>query len=267
MSLEQDLATWVAGRSDWQKDAIAKFCRNESLTAEDIADIADKLIDGTYPSVPSITAADVPGRSSTGDPVTLQAIAAVAGVNALLPDQRLEFGPAGLTVIYGDNASGKSGYARLIREAVTARIRADLLGDVFAKERQDQSALFVYRLGDSPVTWSLGDPNDRDLSSIRFYDEECGDAYVTSASEISYRPSALTLLDRLSKACDLVQHELTTRLADNAQQRPDLPLLAEGTAARTLLSGLNAATTQTQIDEATRLTDDHDRGCPRARGS
>jgi len=258
MTLEQDLATWVAGRTDWQKDVIAKFCRNESLTAEDVADIADKLIEGTYPSVRSITAADVPGASSTGDPVTLQAVADVAGVNALLPDQRLVFGPAGLTIIYGDNASGKSGYARLIRQAVTARIKADLLGDVFAKERHDQSALFDYRVGDSPAVWSLGDTNAHELSSIRFYDEECGDAYVTSAAEISYRPSALTLLDRLSRACDVVQHELTRRLADNAQQRPDLPLLAEGTAARTFLRGLNSATTQAQIDEATRLAEDHD---------
>ena len=257
MTLEEDLAAWVAGRTDWQKDAIARFCRNESLSADDIAGIVDKLIAGTYPSATAITARDVPGASDSGEPVTLEAVEGVVGVNALLPGQRVTFGTAGLTIIYGDNASGKSGYARLIREAVTARIKADLLGDVFAKEHDAQSASFEYRVGDREAAWNLGDANNHDLSSIRFYDEECGDAYVTSASEIAYRPSALTLLDRLSSACELVQQELTKCLADNAQQRPELPILAEGTMAKAFLDSLSANTTQAQIDEATELVADH----------
>lgn len=65
----------------------------------------------------------------------------------------------------------------------------------------------------------------QELSLIRFYDEECGDAYVTTASEIAYRPSALTLLDRLSAACERLQQELGKRLTDNKQQRPAMPLL------------------------------------------
>lgn len=262
MTLEKDLAEWVATRPDWQKDAIARFCRNEVLSAEDVSEIADQLIAGTYPASQGIGAKDVPGTSETGEPVRLLAVADVSGVNALLPDQRLGFSDSGLTIIYGDNASGKSGYARLIRQAVTARIKSDLLGDVFAKEHADQSASFVYKVGDVDATWSLGDASSRDLSAVRFYDEECGDAYVTLASEISYRPSALTLLDRLSRTCDEVQQELTKRLAANAASRPELPLLAAGTSAKTFLDGLAANTTRAQIDEATKLSPDHDTVLP-----
>lgn len=258
MTLEQDLAEWVTGRPDWQKDAVARFCRNESFATEDISTVADQLIAGTYPLTTAITAEDVPGSSSDGDPVRLDAIAEVSGVNALLPGQRLTFGDSGLTVIYGDNASGKSGYARLIRQAVTARIKADLLGDVFATESADQAALFEYRVGESEATWVLGDLNSQALSSIRFYDVECGEAYVTSASEISYRPSALTLLDRLSSACELLQQEFNRRLSENMQQRPELPMLADGTNARVFLNSLEPSTTQAQIDEATALAADHD---------
>lgn len=258
MTLEEDLAAWVAERTDWQKDAVARFCRNETLSDDDIADIADKLIAGTYPAAPAITASDVPGTSSTGDPVCLDSITGVEGVNALLPGQRLDFGRSGLTVIYGDNASGKSGYARLIRQAVTARIKADLLGDVFATVRQDQKATVHYRERDTQATWNLGDTSSKTLSAIRFYDVECGEAYVSSASEISYRPSALTLLDRLSSACERLQQELNRRLSENAQQRPELPMLADGTKARGFLSSLEASTTQAEIDDATALAADHD---------
>lgn len=258
MTLERDLAAWVADRPDWQKDALARFCRNESLSDDDVAHIASQLSDATYPAVPAITPTDIPGTSESGDPVRLEAVCEVVGVNALLTGQRLTFEESGLTIIYGDNASGKSGYARLIRQAVTARIKADLLGDVFATEHYDQHATFEYQVGDRQVIWRLGEMVSHELSSIRFFDEECGDAYVSSASEISYRPSALTLLDRLSSACEQVQRELTKRLTENAQQRPELPLLAEGTKAKAFLGGLSATTTQAEIDEATQLAADHD---------
>lgn len=262
MTLPEDLAAWVAERSDWQKDAIARFCRNEGLSDEDAADIAHHLIAGTHPTVAAITAGDIPGTSQSGEPVRLTAVAGVQGVNALLPGQHLTFGDAGLTIIYGDNASGKSGYARLIRQAVTARIKADLLGDVFATSGSDQQATFQYRVGKTASEWSLADKTSHDLSSVRFYDEVCGDAYVSAAAEISYRPSALTLLDRLSSACDQVQQALTMRLSENASSRPELPLLARGTKAKQFLDGIAATTTLAQIDEATALAGDHDTVLP-----
>lgn len=258
MALEDDLAAWVADRPDWQKDVVSRFCRNEALSDDDIASVADRLVSEAYPTAAPIGPQDVPGATDCGEPVTLDGVSEVAGINALLPDQRLTFGDTGLTIVYGDNASGKSGFARLIRQAVTARVKTDLLGDVFASTHDDQMALFEYTVGDRPQTWRLGDVSRQELSRIRFYDEECGDAYVTTASEIAYRPSALTLLDRLSAACERLQQELGNRLTDNKQQRPAMPLLAEDTRARAFLDALNARTTQEQIDAATALMTDHD---------
>lgn len=258
MTLEEDLATWAGERTDWQKDAVARFCRNEVLSDDDVETIADLLIAGTHPPATGISASDIPGTSETGDPVRLLGVAEVEGVNALLPGQRLAFGHTGLTIIYGDNASGKSGYARLIRQAVTARVKGDVLGDVFAKDQSEQKASFEYSVGANVERWSLADTQSHELSSVRFYDEECGDAYVTLASEISYRPSALTLLDRLSSACDQVQQVLSSRLAANTSSRPALPMLAEGTQARQFLDSLNATTTHTQIDGATEVDENHD---------
>src|SRR4051794_12270826 len=78
MTLEKDLAEWVATRPDWQKDAIARFCRNEVLSAEDVSEIADQLIAGTYPASQGIGAKDVPGTSETGEPARLLAVADVS---------------------------------------------------------------------------------------------------------------------------------------------------------------------------------------------
>lgn len=258
MALEDDLAEWSGGRPDWQKMALAMFCRNDSLTADDVVRIADELITGTCPAARALEAGEIRGTSTSGAPVSISAVTDVSGVNALLPGQNLTFAGTGLTVIYGDNGSGKSGYARLIREAVSARVKGDLLADVFAQRQVEQAATFEYAVGQSSAAWALGDDVCRDLIAVRFYDEECGDAYVTSASEINYRPSALTLLDRLQHACDRVQQELATRLSGNDAARPDLPLFKEGTKAKAFLTSITSTTSPEQIDEATTLDQDHD---------
>jgi energy-coupling factor transporter ATP-binding protein EcfA2 len=259
MTLNDDLASWVAGRPDWQKDAVARFCRNETLSADDVAGIADHLIAETYPKAANLEAADIPGSTAAGDPVNLVQVAEVEGVNALIRDQTLSFGSSGITIIFGNNASGKSGYARLIREAVTARVKAEqLLGDVFAETETVQAAKLDYLVGISPATWNLGESQSTELSRVRFYDEDCGNAYVTAASEVNYRPSALTILDQLSDACEAVSAELTRRLGANQAGRPHLPVLHPGTSASAFLSGISATTTKEEIASATELTADHD---------
>lgn len=259
MNLNEDLATFLAVRPDWQKDAVARFCRSETLSAEDVSRIADQLIAGTYPAAANIDVADIPGSTAAGDAVSLVQVSNVEGVNALTGGQTLSFGAAGLTIAFGNNASGKSGYARLIREAVTARIKSEhLLGDVFSDVDTAQAAKLNYKVGGNAKTWNLGEPQSAELSRVRFYDEDCGDAYVTAASEVNYRPSALTILDQLSDACEAVAAELSRRLGSNQTERPQLPVLHPGTKASTFLSGISATTSKEAIADATNLVDDHD---------
>lgn len=257
MTLEDDLTTWLATRPDWQKQAVARFCRGEELSPSDICEIADHLVADSHPTVEPISKSDIPGTSVGQGSVQLGAISNISGVNALLPDQRLSFGPSGLTVIYGDNGSGKSGYARMIREAVTARIKAPLLPDVFSSAPQQQAATVEFAVAGASSCWSLGDPQSKELSSILFYDEECGDSYVTTAAETNYRPSALTILDRLSAACDLLRKELVERASANQREKPELPLLVEESTSKSFLAGLSASTTVPQVESATTLTEDH----------
>lgn len=129
---------------------------------------------------------------------------------------------------------------------------------MFAETETAQVAKLDYLVGDNPVTWNLGESQSTDLSRIRFYDEDCGDAYVTAASEVNYRPSALTILDRLSDACEAVAAELARRLGANQTERPQLPILHPGTAAAMFLSDISATTSTESIASATTLADGHD---------
>lgn len=255
--MEEELAAWVETRPDWQQHVVRRFCDGEGLEPADVDEIADTLVGEKMLDVATVSAADMPGGFAVGAPVRLSQLCDVIGVNALLPDQTLNIAAHGLTVIYGDNGSGKSGYARLIREAVTARVTGDLLGNAFADENKPQQATITYVVGDSSLSWHLGGDKPRDLARIRFLDRDCRDSYVTTAGEVNYRPSALGLLDRLTAACREVQHILDERLATNIKERPALPVLHDGTAAQAFMVGLAARTSLDSIAENCLLDDDH----------
>lgn len=253
MTVEEDIKAWALQRPAWQQEVLAGLARGESVGApESIAALTDRIL-APGSGEPNTAAAGIVLGGAKDKQVRLSSVCNLRGVNALADDQSLSFAINGLTIIYGNNGSGKSGYARLIKGMVSARHLAKVLPDVFTDGAPDPSAELVYQVDgdDASEKFPARDPVD-DLQRVRFYDEQCGDEYLTRESTITYRPSALTLLDGLIEMCDKVRLELQRRITENEQQRLNLSVPPE-TVAGAFLSRLSAKTTRAEIDEATAL--------------
>jgi len=258
ISVEAELAAWSATRPPWQQDVIARLCQQEVFDHAAIGAIADNLVAGEKSAFVPIAAADVPGGTVADDGVYLTALRDLAGVNALAGGQELRFGQDGLTIIYGDNACGKSGYARLLKSAVGARVACEVLGNVFeAGPLAPMAALVDYRVGTSlsEEEWKWPGEANQALRQVHFWDEACGKAYLTTTSELTYRPSALVLLDQLIVICDAASAELGSRLRANAAARTDLPATSAGSPAHAFLARLSKDTTCADIDAACVMSD------------
>jgi hypothetical protein len=259
MTLEADLVSWAAARPDWQRDVLSRLCRQESFNEAAIADLADRLTAGLVTPDVTLTIPDIPGTSVTSAGVRLAALHDLTGVNALAPAQRLSFGPTGLTVVYGDNGSGKSGYARVLKAAAGSRVREDILNNVFEPDGSTpQGAIIDYRTDNaSPEQqWKWPGQSSSQLQQTHFYDETSGDAYLSTDSEITYRPSALTLLDQLIAVCDAVRGILDQRLRILDAGSRAMPVVLKDTPAARFIAGLNATTTDADIDEGCQLPAD-----------
>jgi hypothetical protein len=251
VTIEQDIATWAASRPPWQQVVLSRLADGHGYTQDEIAAIAAQLRAGKQPTAVRLNAADVPGAQAAGVTVLLRSIRDARNVNALIDAEELTFGPAGLTVVYGDNGSGKSGYARLVKAVARARHREPVHGDVFdAAAAQPQQAEIAFTAGGADSTVGWPDAVDGELRAVSFYDEACGDAYIGGDSELTYRPSALTMLDGLIAVCDAVRAVLDEDLRDNEIARGPLPSVAEGTSAASLLRSLSGTTTKAQVDSA-----------------
>ena len=253
MALEERIVAWSKERPTWQRDVMRRTAVGELLSDEDY----DRLVDDI--AVPKVSSEAAFGlehfpKSAPEDPsVRILSILSTAHVNALSFEGPLTFAPNGLTIVYGDNGSGKSGYARLLKRITRARHQEEVLSDVFRDTAEERpTASLLVRVGDHDKTVAWPEPRQQELQRMLFYDGACRDAYVAAESDFPYRPSALLVMDGLIRACVGVRSRLDSKLTENLRSATPLPIAhaeMRNTDAGRFLVRLSGSTSVNTLDE------------------
>jgi len=128
-ALESIIAWAESDLPKWQSDAVRRLLIQDALTDEDrqelllmLKNLHGLLPDGaTPPKLQPLQKGMVSGAPQSEANVVLQAIKGLRSINKIPDGSALPFGHHGLTAIYGENGSGKSGYARVLKRACRAR--------------------------------------------------------------------------------------------------------------------------------------------------
>ena len=89
--------------------------------------------------------------SAQSDPLRLLSLSKVSGVNALSPGATIDFSQ-GLTILYGENGTGKTGYARILKRISAVQYPEEILPDINSTDAQTPAATIDYELGDVPAS-------------------------------------------------------------------------------------------------------------------
>ena len=213
MMVLDELLDWSVGRPNWQREALRRLVHKGDLSEKDIHDLAEicKATHGLADQVDvrPLTKADLPIRSQTSAPVSLTSIYHHRGVNALAERQTLDFAP-NLTIVYGDNAAGKTGYIRILKSACRARRREEILGNVVSGASPLSPIVAIkYRVGEEEKAreWA-GDGEDEFISCVSVFDSQSAVVYLTERTDVAFRPFGLDLFDKLVQACKAIRVQL-----------------------------------------------------------
>ena len=195
--ISASLNKWFSERPQWLQIAATRLLQQSELTDKDIFELAalcQQEADGTLPK----TTYSFPASAfSQGDAGTLRlcSIGDVEGVNALSPKKPLVFGKGNITIVYGSNGSGKSGYVRLLKHACGAREPGTLHRNVYKPGSAAQKACISFEQDGTlkSHTWS-GQGVCDDLNSVDIFDTSFGKVFVSSEDEVSYEPPVLLSL-------------------------------------------------------------------------
>src|SRR5690606_33275545 len=117
------MAGWAPDQTLWKQEALRRVLRR-THNPTDVEDIANVLLspqDNPPFEIVALGGHELAIADTAQAVQALLEISAVQNVNQLAASQTVKFGDAGLTVVYGHNGAGKSGYARILKRACGAR--------------------------------------------------------------------------------------------------------------------------------------------------
>ena len=93
-----EILAWSRDRPVWQRDALRRLVAGGPLSSDDLDELTKLCLDPTLPHE-FLSGDHVSAQQTTGAPISLLRIEKPTGINALAPDQMLEFSKTGLTAI------------------------------------------------------------------------------------------------------------------------------------------------------------------------
>lgn len=261
VAIYREILDWSPSRPAWQQDALRRLVSQEHLDDSDIADLASLckakhgLDDHNDPN--PLKKNHLPTAAAATNAVRLTHLTHQMGVNALAPNQTIEFGP-NLTIVYGANGAGKSGYARILKRACRARGAEPILGDITSGASPPvPSALIRYSVGAKPIDflWHDRSAADQPLSRVSVFDRQCASVYVNKRTDVAFRPMGLDLFDRLAAVSEDVRKLLERERKDLEEQAATLPSAPPDTPVASLLANITALTDPEHVRALSALSD------------
>jgi energy-coupling factor transporter ATP-binding protein EcfA2 len=251
-----DFETWLGDRHKWLQTAARQMVDTKAHPTD--AEISNLVAlckgeagaPGEYSFSTVVAGSFV--QASLGPNLRINGLQNVRGVNKIKEGAELSFGGQALTVVYGANGSGKTGFARVLKQACGSRMREEIHPNVF-NQASPQCAATISITVDAKkrdVEWSLASGPLQELRHVHVFDSKVAANYLESHNEAHYAPSRMRFVSALIRCCDRVAERLSLEKQTLIKTLPQIPFEFAQTKAARWLTILRATTSQTSIEQA-----------------
>jgi energy-coupling factor transporter ATP-binding protein EcfA2 len=254
--ITNDLASWLNQQPRWLQLLAKKLITTGTVSNNDFSE-AVNLLKGMEPTIPINFEWERFSVAPSTAALKLTSISDVQGIENLSPRTPLQLGIGNLTVVYGHNGSGKSGYTRLLKKACGKPRALDLKSNVFLPEPQQRSCRisFIWGTEEKTIVWPANSPAIQELTAVDIFDNDEATNYLTKENNASYIPPLVALFEKLAEVCEQLKASLQTEQNQLTSKLPSLPhdfLSTEpGSLYTSLHSNLNAQRIQNYLNWST----------------
>lgn len=263
-TLEMEVKKFADGLPYWAKFLAEKIMTGNAISDNDIDTSHTylleqlKLKDETeQPEISIDYNAENSGNYKTD--LLLTKLENVEGVNALTENQTIEFSP-NLTIVYGANGSGKSGYVRLLKDVFYSKAPEPILPNIHIDSgHKPINAKFTFKSNNAENCLEFADKENAEFEQFAVFDGNSVLKHLENKNEFEFRPAGLSFFADYTNAIIRVEQKLnadiqTKQIGNTAN---DLSALFDGNSEiKALVQNLNANTNIDDLKKHTPFSDE-----------
>jgi hypothetical protein len=202
---------------------------------------------------------DDPSSLVAGSGLFLTQLGDLKNVNALAESQKIDFNSK-LTIVFGENACGKTGYVRVLKKAAAVRTSETVLPDLSRAQRSGlpPSARISYKLGqgdEKAVEWK-DEAGLVPFNRIDVFDSRATLLHVDGDLNYVYTPGELARFPLVQRGIEGVRTRLDNEITSKTQtSNPFLAQFDRQSRVYPFVDSLGAATDLDQLKNLASVTD------------
>lgn len=245
MDIQKNIIDWLKTLKGWQTELAYRVLTKEIEETDVIDIIAMVKSNANFENkcFPNIV------NSENEKQVKLLSIESIQNIEGLAPRNSLKFDKdKNLTVIYGSNGSGKSGYTKIIKK-ISGKPRAkDLKPNVF-NPNPNGKCLIKYLIDgvEQQEEWNINNNQISDLKAIDVFDTTTGNGYIDEANTVTYTPMCVKLFGAMSYHYSKIQERLEQEKLKLTKKLSSIPAEYATSETAKLYNGLKKEHTAQQL--------------------
>ncbi len=266
LDIMSKIIRWAKLLKYWEQATLDKILGEEPFTDETYQELYRYFLEDISlqkksgeprPELKSLDETKIPEETSPTT-IRLSKISNLQNINALAINQEIPFSSQ-LTAIYGANASGKSGYVRVIGCAGFTRgdrrVFPNIADETGAGIQQSADIQICSEDGEEDVCYLVGEPNPG-FSFCHVFDSTSVNVHLTKSNEFSFSPAGLESLTRLVEETDVMRKMLRDRIAELRKPHDfNKYFVGEESVVSELIRNLSEKTDTDEIDKLANMTE------------
>lgn len=247
-----------AGNADWAKLLVQKIVSTENNLQPDERDEVFKYFlqsIGLETGLPSLSISK-PTYTPQSKQLELVSLSEITGVNKLAKNQIIDFSP-NITVIYGENGTGKTGYGRILKALGFSYDRGNKIYSNIFGDTEPQTAKIKYKTNDIEDTfnWDGSNRND-DLESISVFNNNCVQISLDGSRQLIVSPIGFHLFNLVSSELGELDSLFRAKKKEYPVEINWIENLNDGTPQQQFINNLSNDSSEEKLNELSNFGED-----------